>query len=314
MVPVLAALLASAVSAGGPGPTPEAAPGAEDSQFASIPGEELIGVLPGAALPPPPTVVVRQTHYFGTVTIDHAAHLRRHAKCMQCHDRGPIRKIVFTPRVAHARCIGCHQEAGKGPEKCGECHVRPPPPPTDQLAAAPGTPGGPAAAPPAPDPANVASALEAFDRPRKRVLKEGFVRHLELGLAGGGPGAGFSVRLSQHEDFLFFSQGVEQLRAHSSGRTLVLLGAGAAGTVGERQGTTLELCAVTGFDVFDRPYATVFPALGARAEVEWRWPSPFLQHVSASLTGFWDLSRYSFGRELGGVELYLVVGTGFQLP
>jgi hypothetical protein len=48
--------------------------------------------------------------------------------------------------------------------------------------------------------------------------------------------------------------------------------------------------------------------------VEWRGPAPFLQHVTASVTGFWDVSRTSFGRELGGVELYVVLGTGFELP
>ena len=88
----------------------------QDPALAAIPGADLMNVLP-SAMPTPPKTVVRHT-YFGDVTIDHEAHLARHARCVQCHGSGPIRKIKrFTPKVAHERCVGCHQQANKGPEK-----------------------------------------------------------------------------------------------------------------------------------------------------------------------------------------------------
>jgi hypothetical protein len=78
------------------------------------------------ALPAPPDKVVLKTSYYGTVTVDHTAHLARKARCRDCHGAGPVTNISFTPKLAHERCRGCHAEAQKGPTDCKGCHILPP--------------------------------------------------------------------------------------------------------------------------------------------------------------------------------------------
>ena len=93
----VAIVLAAALAADGP-VNQVAPPGA------------VAGAQPQAS-PPPPEVVVLET-YYGTVTLDHRAHLAMEAPCSGCHDPGAVSKIKFTPKVAHDRCVGCHKEQG----------------------------------------------------------------------------------------------------------------------------------------------------------------------------------------------------------
>jgi len=265
----------------------------------------------GAGLPP--TVVVRETRYYGTITIDHAAHLARKAHCRDCHGPGPIGKLVFTPKIAHDRCIGCHREVAKGPEKCQGCHVKPPTPPPQLTAAAAAAAGGEAAPPPLapePDPANVASALAALDRPPDWVRTEPFQRHVELGLSIGS-GTGLSVRYGAHQDYWVITESVETLRTDTESRTLVLAGAGICNPGSPRR--VLELSAVGGADVVVGAVVAMLPSIGLRGGVEWRQPTPFLQSIHASLTCVWDLQRSSLGREVGGTSIYLTIATGFRI-
>src|SRR5512134_861710 len=90
-----------------------------------------------SALPPPPETVVFETKMYGTVTLDHRAHLARRVACRSCHGEGPVRKLAgsFGPKVAHDRCRGCHLEISRGPTDCRGCHVKPPPPPVEVAAA-----------------------------------------------------------------------------------------------------------------------------------------------------------------------------------
>lgn len=75
------------------------------------------------SLPPPPDQIVRVTHYFGTVTVDHRAHLRRRSACKSCHGPGLVGKLALSPRMAHDRCRGCHVARGRGPADCRGCHT-----------------------------------------------------------------------------------------------------------------------------------------------------------------------------------------------
>lgn len=323
----VAALLAAALAASAPGAG--GAPAGSDVRGVHVPGEVVAqaaapaqgdelaaGAIPGdltdavlGALPPPPNIVVRETKYFGAITIDHRAHLGRRIACRRCHGTGQVSKIEFTPKLAHERCLGCHKEVAKGPEKCQGCHVKPPPP-VEEVAAA-GRAAEPQGPPP-PNPANVAAALAAFDTPTSPPAPvELFQRHIEVGLAAG-TGMGLSVRLASHQDFWVVTESVEELRAQRDARTLALVGGGLCRAL--NPGTLLELSAVGGFDVFDRPVVAVFPALGLRTALEWRQPVPFLQHVTASITGVADLSRRAFGREVGGFAVYGTVATGFRIP
>jgi hypothetical protein len=327
MSPVLVALLAAAVSAAAPtppdalaaagiGPSVEllelaTALGADDPRMASMPGEDLVHVVPGA-LPPPPTVVVRETRYYGTITIDHAAHLARRARCFQCHGPGPVRKIEFTPKIAHERCIGCHQQVAKGPDKCQGCHVKPAPPP-EQVAAA-----AAAAAPPEPPPTpqpnaeNVAAALAAFDKPLPLERRpDPFARRLEVGVAAGA-GIGLSVRFVSTQDWLVLSESLEGQRNTTESRTLLLFGGGVCRPF--NRDIMIETAAVAGFDVFDRPVTALFPMVGLRTSAQFRQPAPFLQHLTASLTWGVDLTRRAFGQEVGGYAIYGSIATGFRMP
>jgi hypothetical protein len=283
----------------------------QDPELAAIPGADLMEVLP-SAMPQPPATVVRQT-YFGTVTIDHAAHLARHARCVQCHGPGPVRKIrKFTPKIAHERCVGCHQQLAKGPERCTGCHVKSPAP---EVASA-GAEGMAAPPPPPavvePDPANVASALAAFDKPETLLTAEPFHRRLEFGLAAGS-GLGVSVRFATHHDWWVMAESVETLRADENARTLALMGFGYLRPA--NKGTVVEVSAVGGLDLIDRPITAVFPALGARAGVEWRQPTPtFFQQFGVSCTLLHDLGSRAFGQDVGGTVFYGAFTTGFRIP
>lgn len=83
---------------------------------------EPFAALARGGLPPPPQKAVLKTRYFGTVTVDHAAHLARGISCVRCHGPGPVSKLSLPPKVAHERCKGCHDDLQRGPVLCKGCH------------------------------------------------------------------------------------------------------------------------------------------------------------------------------------------------
>jgi hypothetical protein len=274
------------------------------------------------ALAPAPDKVVRVTRSFGSVTVDHRAHLARKAHCADCHGPGPVTKIEFTPRLAHDRCIGCHREQKKGPMGCRECHVVTEPKPAPiQVAKAdaksePLAAGAPGAAPlpqaPAGTAASVAAAIPAPGGATAPVSRSpladvgptggahGFVRVLSIGFAGlaaqgqsasSGPGVFFTAR----DEDLVLSLSIE-----TPGRTLGLLGAGKVFPLRPRWNVVGSV--VGGFDAAQRPSVAVMPALGARAGVEWMGASTT---VGFCLTGVSDLVRKTdaLGQQVGGVSV-----------
>lgn len=282
--------------------------------------ETMFGVLP-----PAPTVLVRQTRYYGVITVDHRAHVARRISCRSCHGSAPVGKITFTPRVAHERCLGCHQTIAKGPTKCQGCHVKSAPPPgaLQVAAAAPGpeaTPKAEPPGPPEPNPGNVAAALAAFDAPKAGAgggssEKGAFHRSLEMGFAAGhaqGASVGGSVRLVFQQDRILLSHGYERLSSNGSARTFGLFGAGLSQPMRGR--LSLQAVGLVGFDVVDRPLVVLFPSIGARAGVELRTRSRLVQKVTASVTGLVDLSSRAFDRDVGAFTVYGTLATGFALP
>lgn len=81
------------------------------------------------AVAPMPDQVELETKSFGTVRLDHAAHVARRVACASCHGPGTPAKLGrLAPRDAHARCVTCHKEAKKGPTSCRQCHAVKPSP------------------------------------------------------------------------------------------------------------------------------------------------------------------------------------------
>jgi hypothetical protein len=305
----VATLLAAALTAS------DAPPSGDVVALGALPAEQLEDVVL-EALPPAPSIVVRETRYYGTVTIDHRAHLARRAACKTCHDPGPIRKLTFTPKVAHDRCIGCHTQVAKGPTNCQGCHVKPPPAPAPVVAAA--APVAQERTEACPDPKNLSAAFAAFDSPRAResggvVGKEPFHRWLEVGLAAGSS-PGVSVRVAHHQNFLVVTQSVERLMSSDEARTLALLGAGISRPIHSQ--VALEAVGLAGLDAVDKPDLALIPAVGARAGIQWRPGLRFFKQVTTSVTGVYDLSTRSTrdDREVGGFTIYGTVATGFKFP
>jgi hypothetical protein len=118
--PALGLVLAALCAAQAGRPQAAAHPQVAELGLAIPPG------LVEQALPTPPTVVELKTSYYGTVTVDHPAHLARKIHCLDCHGPGRVGPIEFTPRVAHERCRGCHLDLKRGPVECKACHLMPP--------------------------------------------------------------------------------------------------------------------------------------------------------------------------------------------
>ena len=88
---------------------------------------ELAGMSQGALAPAPGKVLI-PTKSFGSVQLDHPAHLGRKISCKTCHGAGPVHKPEFTPKTAHEACVGCHRDGERGPTKCRDCHIVAPSP------------------------------------------------------------------------------------------------------------------------------------------------------------------------------------------
>jgi len=320
---VLAATLVAADPAAGSTLWAQAIP--RDFALGSTSTEQLADVVLDA-LPPPPTVIERKTRYFGTVTIDHQAHLARRAACAACHGPGPVSKLVFTPKIAHERCISCHREQEKGPTTCRGCHekadapekVEPParatvalasPEPaatrTAAAAAAPTRASAPVAST-APIPSPARSTFEATPVVTIRPLRE----VVQLGVTAG-RGPGFAVRAAAYVDEAVVAFSVDRMTLDAGARTLGLVGAGI--TQALRGNVWCEALAVGGFDGAERPKLEVRPALGARLGLGWRPGYKLFHEVSASITGAARVSSHPMD-ELRGTTVYGTLSTGFSFP
>ena len=332
-------LSAAPAQAGEPGPLlalagPGTASSLRDSTLGALDALPSHGVLESAqgALASAPDKVIRQTRSFGTVTIDHGAHLARRSACKTCHGPGPVTKLEFTPKVAHERCIGCHREQQRGPLKCRECHIVKDKPaetadPGVQLASAvaPGVTMREAMAlvkaPAAGGSVAPSSAAKLGGVPIPGPLPpaelgaasastSGFTRVLSLGFAlGSGPGrsasVGPAVTFDARDDWLQLLVSVER-----AGGTLGVLGVGAIFPV--HRSWNLILTGLAGFDAVDKPQPAMMPAIGARAGVEWLGSR---MSVALAVTGVSDLTRSTtaFGEQIGGFTATAGVNVGIVL-
>jgi len=285
------------------------------------------------ALPPAPTKVVLKTSYFGSITLDHQAHLKRRVHCRDCHGPGPVSQIDFTPKLAHDRCRGCHQEIARGPTDCKGCHVKPPQEPALAAAASTagdaGATGGQATAAAAASPAVVdtsggpwnsaslsAGGANPASLPPEVVLASAAEREakalhrtVQVG-ASAGSGYGLSVRLASRQGPTVMSFGLDRLGGSGPTRTTLLIGTG--GQLPVRLPPTLGLFAegVAGLDAVASPKVDLMPAVGGRLGLEWtpRWSSrfPFL----LSVTGLLDAFQ---GSLLSPACLFATIGVGAPL-
>jgi hypothetical protein len=44
--------------------------------------------------------------------------------CADCHAVQPDKGTTGLSKAYHLQCISCHEQSGKGPLACGQCHVR----------------------------------------------------------------------------------------------------------------------------------------------------------------------------------------------
>jgi len=285
-------------------------------------------------LAPAPTKVVLKTSYYGTITLDHQAHLKRRVHCKDCHGPGPVRQIEFTPKLAHDRCRGCHQEIARGPTDCKGCHVKPPEPPA-ALATAASPAGGPAgtvngqakvgAEPAAPNPSGgpwnstllsahtTTSPVVADEVLRASAAdREASALHRSVQVGGdlGAAGYGFSARLVSRQEAAVLSFGLDRLGGNGPTRTTVLFGAGTR--LPARLPPSLGLFAegVVGLDVVTSPSVDFMPALGGRLGLEWTpaWAGRF--PLLLSVTGLLDAFQ---GSLLSPACLYATIGVGAPL-
>lgn len=300
--------------------------GVLDETLSAVSGSESLRDAALGALAPAPDTVVRTTRSFGVVTIDHRAHLARKAHCNACHDPGPVTKIVYTPRIAHERCIGCHRDQQAGPTRCRECHELKPPPKPETLQAAAGAlsatagasstvlvtanaAGARAGIAASPLAATTTPAVEtftpAYDVPIDPARR--FTRVLSAGItgssgAGQGSSQGPAIYMSARQDGYVLSLSFE-----APGRTFGLMGAGAVFRILPRF-NALAL-GVGGFDVATKPSLTMMPALGGRVGVEWLGDRAT---VGLSMTGVSDLVRKTdaLGNGTGGFTIFFAASVG----
>ncbi|WP_242343185.1 cytochrome c3 family protein [Anaeromyxobacter terrae] len=307
-------------------------------------GSRLVPELAERALPPAPQQIALQTRSYGTVTVDHPAHLARRAHCVSCHGEGPIQKIEFTPRLAHERCRGCHKEQQAGPLTCRGCHVLPAPAEKPLLAqnvaetpplqiaragAAPadattpssaatasslaatrggavdsGRPGPPRAS--ATSLTTVAAGESVPSSPAGVPLR----RVLEVGFAGG-TGLGPAVRLLSRQEHMVLSHSFDRVGG-SRARSLGLLGVGKGFPV--HDGVEVVALGLGGFDIVESPTATLLPAAGARIGVIWSVRQRFVETIDVSITGVADLTRsHALGQEVGGGTVFATIAAGIPL-
>lgn len=270
-----------------------------------------------AALPPPPDKVVRETRSYGTVTIDHKAHLSLRVACKACHGAGRVGKISFTPRAAHDTCRACHTEMARGPTTCRGCHVVAP---KQQLVASPaeaapaGDPAatpvatvamatGPGAAAPTPMAPSHVPAAPALT-PATAPTSTRFLRAAEFGLltlVGERQDlvVGPSLQLMGRVGSGVITYTMAHAGGSAGGRTHFLIGGGREFSLAPTVRATAV--ALGGLDATHAPVSAM-PALGLRGGVEWSTRSRW--SVGFSVTALTDVvQRGSLGDRTGGTTV-----------
>jgi hypothetical protein len=275
-------------------------------------------------LPPAPGKVELRTASFGTVAFDHPAHLARKISCATCHGRGPVSKPQFTPKLAHAACLGCHKQIAKGPRNCRECHEVPTGSetavakqlePGDAAAAvivASASPGAaaslPAPPPPpqAPPPYDFSTYELPAQRPFNAVIAAGYAAQMNSD-ASASTGPAVTVMLRESEYLMLQSFG-RVLGSNHSG-TFGLVGAGVVHPM-PRSGWNRLLVGVVGFDAPDG--AGIMPTAGAQLGFEWLGARSSFMLMA---TGLLDLGSETneVGRHFGGATLSLSMSVGVSL-
>ena len=299
--------------------------------------ETPLADLAQGALPPAPGKVQLQTKSFGSITLDHPAHLARKIACKQCHGSGPVRKPVFTPKIAHETCVTCHREGQRGPTKCRDCHVVPQAQASALVPAAPATQGatkelaaaGAAGAAPvqgralgSPTAASGATAAPpgaaAVPGTPERA-PQGFVRTIGLGYTGFRStndkiATALSFLLTAREESFLLLQSVDRTVGGlpgAGGRTMALVGAGVRVPVSGRYSAIAT--GVGGIDAPEKPSAAMLPAAGVRAGMEWLGRQ---YCATLSVTGLTDLARGVdpvTHATIGGTTLSVTLTAGFVL-
>jgi hypothetical protein len=319
----LVPLLVMALTAAPPPDLRDAALGSAGAGAAA----EVLEVA-SAGLPPPPELAVIQTQTFGTITLDHRAHLARKTSCRTCHGPGPVGKLGRLPaRVAHDRCVTCHRVAENAPTACRDCHVKAAPAPEPEVVTAAlgdGSAGGAAgaAAPvhlegaPAGGTVVPASLLAELQAMRTRELEERvrnpFRRVLGVGFsATGGPGrdvtTGPALSITAREGRVLLLYAIERGTFSGESRTLGLVGAGLTHAV--RGPWNVHAIALGGFDVIENP-TTFSPTVGLRGGIEWLGRRT---SVSLDATAAEDLVSgvNKLGQQTGGFTWSVGASVGF---
>jgi len=168
--------------------------------------------------------------------------------------------------------------------------------------------GGRQGVPPAPPGAPMPGAL----RPGELDVGSagGFTRVIGIGCSlSNGPGrsasAGPSFTFDARDDGLLLLLSIER-----GGGTLGLLGIGAIFPV--HRSWNVLLTGLGGFDAVDKPQATMMPAIGARAGIEWLGSRT---SVALAVTGVSDLTRpmTALNERLGGFTATVGVTAGLIL-
>jgi hypothetical protein len=328
----LAAMLGAVLAIGG-GPPGDvlALGGAPPGDVIALGGGPPARELITGALPTPPEVLVRETRTYGTVTIDHKKHLALRAPCSGCHDPGPVTKIVFTPKIAHQRCVGCDRERESGPRECSGCHDKVKPIPgyaPSSLSAGAGAPSpaagaaqstGPDAASspmtpdrvPAAGPGVAPHPVGGPDVTAPALAPQPSGQFLEFGCSAMSV-LGPSVRLATRRDELYVAYGVERFASQNAARMLSLLDVGVQVPVRERWGLVGSW--IAGIDLLERPSLGLSSVLGMRIRVEWapprRWP---IDRVHFSIAGIRSFPRASIGHQSADTELVATLGSSIAL-
>jgi hypothetical protein len=260
------------------------------------------------ALPPPPTTVTRQTKMYGTVTFDHVAHLARRVACRECHGPGPVRKVVYTPRVAHDRCRGCHTMAARGPTSCNGCHTVTKPNEALAKAEAPVTTVA-VVVPVTPSRAEMLAAIVPDVPPPsfRRAVEFGVTTLVSHGELLHGP----TLHLVGHygDDLLTYT--LSMPGGATRGRTQLLIGGGREFALSPR--LRWSALGVAGLDATYDP-GTLLPGLGLRLGVQMAAPWRAIRTVSFQMTALADVaSSAEAGRHAGDVSVGFTLVAGVPL-
>lgn len=63
-------------------------------------------------------------HHGGSDGVQDTSSSTEGTPCADCHAVLPGKDATGLTKAYHQQCIRCHEQSGKGPLACGQCHVR----------------------------------------------------------------------------------------------------------------------------------------------------------------------------------------------